>query len=282
MRNDIVLCILFYNNEEIADDCLSNIMSEVKPHIDLEVIALDNGSKDNTYSVMNRFQGIKVLRSEENGFFSGGANLLFDQCDARHVFFMSSDVFPDAQAFIEILGLVERSGDIGIAGSLSVLEDGSIERTAKRKMTPWVLHYKYGIFSQLSRLFGRAFARWYLYDDEGFPFNDSRDVDVIQDSFMYVNGSLLQKGLRYDKDIKLYFTEDDICSKVIQMGQRVVFCPASKVRHLGRKTVDPRNSDIWRMYVDDAMRYCQKYYPRHAGLLKQSIFLKRVTKKVLS
>ena len=281
MDKRVNLCVLFYNNKNIASTCLAHLEKEVIPNVDVDVIALDNGSTDGTYDIIKQFKGIRALRIEENRFFSGGANYLLDQCESEHVFFMSSDIYPERNVIPEIIKFVEERNDIGILGCRSILPDGSTEKTAKRFLNPWLLHLKYGAGSVFFKLFDKRFSKWYLYQEDGFPFDDYKEVDIVQDSFIYINGELVDKGLRYDENMRLYFTEDDICMRTRKLGHRVVFFKDVQVFHDAHSTVDFSDKAVWRMYLRDCVDFTKEYHGTHGSFLESAIRFKERIKSAV-
>jgi GT2 family glycosyltransferase len=182
---------------------------------------------------------------------------------------------------MRMVDFAESNPDVGLIGCSSILPTGVTERTAKKEMSPWVMHFQYGAGSQIARWCQGAFSRWYHYGSKGFPFSKPTEVDVIQDSFIYIKGELLQKGLRFDECMKLYFTEDDLCLNVKSRGYKVVFYPEVSVRHILQATLDQRDLKVWDMYLDDCVAYLCKYHGVHGKVLEACVRGKRTLKKVL-
>ena len=282
MRDKVTICVIFYNNRDLVGRCLSNIVEEVMPEIDCDVMALDNGSTDDTYEQIGKYGSVKAFRLEENRFFSGGANYLLDRCESKHVIFMNSDAFPEREAIPAMLQFARDNEKVGIIGCSSILPSGEVEGTAKKYLSPYMLHLKYGIGGPLAPLINKSFFEWYLYKKEGFPFGRPRKVDIVQDSFVYIKGELLRKGLRYDEALRLYFTEDDICWQAQQMGYQVYFLPDAKTGHLLQATLDQKEPSVWKIFQEDCVAYCKKHYGWHGDFLERSIKVKRTIKSFLN
>ncbi len=257
MKSRMELLILAYNNEKIIGETLENIGRGIVGNLECRVLVLDNGSTDHTFSVVRSFPFVEAFRVEKNRFFSGGANLLFDRCENEHAFFMSSDVNPTPEALRAMIHFAESVPDAGIVGCRSESADGKLERTAKRDASPLLAHFQYGMLSLLRPL-GRRVDRYYWYGNEGFPFAQPREVDVVQDSFIYIRGNLLRGGLRYDEEMKLFFTEDDLCQKARRLGYKVYFHREAAVRHWGQRTTDQNNGERQKIYWLDAGVYFRK------------------------
>ena len=273
MNNTVDLCILTYNNEDIISKTLDNVSEILSSDvgIDLKVHVLDNGSADNTSGVIANYPFVTHHKLVKNRFFSGGANFLFDKCCADHVFFMSSDVTPRSDALSKLLEFARANPDAGIISCPSILPDGAVEQTVKRRYTPLMMHLIYGVPRMVRRFRDRVREHYYYYD-EGFPFSEPREVEVIQDSFIYIRGELLRSGLRFDEAMRLYFTEDDICANVRNRGYKVYFFPGTQVGHLLQATTNQDGIGSRKIYMEDCLVYCSKYLGSlHRFLVKSNI-----------
>jgi GT2 family glycosyltransferase len=262
----IDICMLTYNNSNILEETLRNIESIVATKTNIRFLALDNGSTDKTFDILKSFPFVNAYRLEKNRFFTGGANYLFDRCEAVHVFFMSSDVKPRAETFEKIVDFVEANDNIGIVGCKSILRTGVLEFSAKRQPTPLLLHYLHGLPGRVRMLYDMAMDD-YLYKKNGFPFPNPKAIDVVQDSFIYINGQLIKNGLRYDTRMKLYYTEDEICFSVRKLGMKIIFFPNAEVEHISQATCNLGSKEISDIYLLDCKEYTLKYFGFFSYLL---------------
>ncbi len=280
-NKNISICILAYNNQSIIEATLLSIQKNILPYVDCNVYLLDNGSFDKTFEIAQSFKFLKIYRVQQNLYFSGGANYLFDICRSRHVFFMSSDVTPNADALTKIIEYAEGDNMAGIIGCGSRLRSGELESNTKRFTDPLWLHCLHGLFGVISPLYKKK-LEWYLYSREKASFQKQQEIDVVQDSFIWINGHLLTRGLRYDTQLRLYYTEDDICSQVRGMGYKVIYFKDAEVQHISQATANQRKKEINAIYVDDSLRFCYKHYGfLHWFLLKCDVAAMNIMRKIL-
>ncbi|MDF2377327.1 MAG: glycosyltransferase family 2 protein [Verrucomicrobiales bacterium] len=137
----VSVVVPFYNEEECVEFVLKEIV-ECQP--DAEVIAVDDGSSDKTWEIMQTVEGVTPLRLSENRGQSGAlfAGLNFASGDI--LVMLDGDGQNDPADIEKLLGLV-RSGDCDIA----------VGRRAKRQDT----------FSRkLASRIANTVRRWFIHD----------------------------------------------------------------------------------------------------------------------
>ena len=111
----IELSIITINYNGLKDTCE---LIETLPLDDasLEVIVVDNASKDDEASVIEqRFPQVKVIRSPQNLGFAGGNNIGIRAAQGRYLFFINNDAFLSHQTsdLRPLINRLESSDKIG-------------------------------------------------------------------------------------------------------------------------------------------------------------------------
>ena len=91
MHQECKLSIITINYNGLKDTCE---LLETLPLEDnsLEVIVVDNASKENEASIIEqRYPMVKVIRSPQNLGFAGGNNLGIKAAHGRYMFFLNND-----------------------------------------------------------------------------------------------------------------------------------------------------------------------------------------------
>lgn len=254
-KNKITVMVLSYNNFDLINKLISVFETKIIPHLSMRVIILDNGSQDNTKDCKINSSFIKIIRLDNNRYFSGGANYLFDQLETEHCFFMSSDITPNLKSFKLIINWIKENPTIGICGCTSKLRSGEIQQIAKPHLKLSQIHALHGCIQLFPFIKKRVIGSYLNYK----PSNKDTDF-VIQDSFIYLRGALIQKGIRYDEKMSLYYTEDDICKQVIKSGYGISILENCFVKHISGATADQSTKSVSRIYQKDAVSYVKKYY----------------------
>jgi GT2 family glycosyltransferase len=69
---DVSIIIVSFNTRKLTAECI-NCVKENSSGIDIEIIAVDNGSKDGSADMIETdFPWVKLIRLKENRGFSGG------------------------------------------------------------------------------------------------------------------------------------------------------------------------------------------------------------------
>jgi len=85
--------VVDHNGQEMTASCVSSLLAEVPPNVDLQVVVVDNGSARSVTESMARDPRVEVRRSDVNLGFAGGANVgLVDLDELDYVALVNNDV----------------------------------------------------------------------------------------------------------------------------------------------------------------------------------------------
>lgn len=119
MRNVPFVSILIvnFNGRHLLDECLSSLRNLTYPKKSYEVIVVDNSSSDDSIPfILKNFPEIKVVKSEENGGFTGGNILGFKQAKGEYIVLLNSDVRVDKEWLSSLVNTASDS-KVGIVSS---------------------------------------------------------------------------------------------------------------------------------------------------------------------
>ncbi len=92
MRKKVSIIIPYYNAEKTLKRCLDSVIKQTYPN--LEVLVINDGSKDNSQKVVNRYEKkypfIKLI-NKVNGGVSSARNLGLDLATGEYIMFLDSD-----------------------------------------------------------------------------------------------------------------------------------------------------------------------------------------------
>lgn len=97
--------IPIYNAEKYLQGCLESVYQQNLDQEDFEVIAINDGSIDGSFSILNAFQekysNLKIINTENKGV-ANARNLGLDIANGSYITFIDSDdqIFPDTLNFI--------------------------------------------------------------------------------------------------------------------------------------------------------------------------------------
>lgn len=108
MNNPLVSIIVpVYNTEKYISECLHSVTQQSYPHI--EIIAVDDGSTDNSLSILNEISAtdnrLKVF-SQRNQGVSAARNLALKKATGEYIMFVDADDWIDSSTIEECLQVI--------------------------------------------------------------------------------------------------------------------------------------------------------------------------------
>lgn len=249
MKIDIV--IPTFNQELFTIKCLESIRLHTR---DYRIVWVDNGStresREMVLAELSRHECYKSIWFEKNAGFVKAVNEGILNCTAEYVVLQNNDtvVTPGwIDRMIEAFSL----GGVGVAGPLTDTE-GSWQgwRNVKEKMLPDMKDLKDMSGEQVSDSLGRQYNGRYVevkmvaFFSSVFPRKVFEEVGLLDECF----------GLGFGDD-------DDFCTRLRNMGYRVLFVPSAFVFHHHRttfKSLYPME-DIRRMTEENIKLYKKKH-----------------------
>ncbi len=126
----ISIIVPVYNKAKYLDKCLNSVLEQT--YKDLEIILVDDGSKDNSLSICEdyakRDNRIKVFH-KENGGAASARNLGLDNSKGEYIGFVDADDFIDSSMYEELLALmVDNNLKMIDSGRRTISEDYKVLR----------------------------------------------------------------------------------------------------------------------------------------------------------
>jgi N-acetylglucosaminyl-diphospho-decaprenol L-rhamnosyltransferase len=224
----------------------------------LDVVVVDNSSTDGTRELVeSEFPGARVVTSENLGF--GHANNCGAiTCDAPYVLFLNPDTEILKGTFGELLAVMERQPDVGLAGVIQRIADGTTWPTVR-------------YFPSVTRALGEAFGseqwpgrlRWARERELDMTrYAVEFDCDWTSGSFMLARREALLAAGLLDERFFLQCEEPDLCLRIKSAGWRVRHLPSMTILHHGEPEINPR------MVAQEAYarrQYAQKHFSKPHG-----------------
>lgn len=223
-KTKTAVVILNWNGEKLLQQFLPSVITNTSLP-GTRIIVADNGSADASVSILKeKFPQVELLDLKQNFGFARGYNEALQYIDANYYVLMNSDVEVIdnwLQPAIEMLDGDETIGAIQ-PKILSYYQKDTFEYA--------------GAAGGFIDRFGFPFCRGRILDntekDEG-QYDQSCDIFWASGACLVIRASLFHKAGGFDGDFWAHMEEIDLCWRVKNMGYRIVFCPESKVYHLG-------------------------------------------------
>lgn len=194
-----------------------------------EVIVADNGSSDGSIEwIEQNFEGVRVIRLDQNYGYAGGYNKALEQVDADIFVLLNSDV-ETPQGWLEPL-VEELEADAKIAALAPKIR--SLEEPDK---------FEYagaagGYMDFLGYPFCRGRIMQSLEQDKG-QYNSSKQVFWASGACMVVRSDVFRQVGGFDADFFAHMEEIDLCWRMQSLGYKIISSPKSAVYHLGGGTL---------------------------------------------
>ena len=224
----ISFVILTWNSGQTIETCLQSIARICESQtIPYEILVVDNGSSDNTVSIINRNTQaipIRLIRLLKNRGTTVSRNLALHECTGDFICVIDSDAALLEGNFRDVANILTNDDSIGILAPKLILTDGTVQHSVRKFPSA------YGKFSRIPAIiFKLRLPKSDFYTE--FPFTLKTDVDYAISACWFFRRELLDTVGYLDERI-FYSPEDvDYCIRTWKKGKRVVYYPNFSVLH---------------------------------------------------
>lgn len=237
-----------------------------------EIIVVDNASRDGSAAmVRERFPDVHVIESGTNRWFTGGNNLGIRAAQGDYVLILNPDAIVRPGALHAMAAYLDSHPEAGAVTARQVFSDGTLQRNCSRLAGYTDLLLGYTLLGLLFRGLRDRRRREMWYAD--WKRDSDRVVEVAPDSALMVRRPILEQINAFDEDLKLYFTEDDICYRIRQTGGEVVYITAATIVHDEHASVSQVQRLATQVYFNDLIAFTRKYYGRLRAWLLAALIM---------
>ncbi|HNX75631.1 MAG TPA: glycosyltransferase [Candidatus Rifleibacterium sp.] len=197
----VSVIIPVYNAEATIGKTLHALLRQNKADFLLEIITVDDGSTDATPTILQGFQGIKVIRQMNAGPASA-RNTGARAATGDILAFTDSDTIPHPEWLDELIQPFSTASIMATAGTYTIANPGNRLAEVIQKEITW-RHARYGEFIEFGGTYNLA-VRKELFERIG-GFNET---------FRRASGE-----------------DNDFCYRILRQGHRIKYVPTAKVAH---------------------------------------------------
>lgn len=220
------IVILNYNGERLLKQFLPGVVA----HADgARVIVADNASTDASVAfIRSAFPGVGVIQLDNNYGFCGGYNRALLQVDADYYLLLNSDIEVTPGWLHPLVKWLDDDARVAAVQPkvLSFRERNKFEHA--------------GAGGGFIDSFGYPFCRGRIFEhvetDTG-QYDDDRAIFWASGACMLIRSKAFHQFGGFDEDYFAHMEEIDLCWKLHRNNQRVMYCGASKVFHVGAGTL---------------------------------------------
>jgi hypothetical protein len=250
--------VVNYNGGGKLVDCLQSVVERLPG--DSEVIVVDNASTDGSpEAAASRFPTVEVVRSPVNVGYGSGNNLGAASARGRSLVFLNPDTVAERGWLEALLEPLERSAGVGLATARIVLMD----QPSRINTCGNEVHVS-----------GLALCRGMGEPWDSFPV--AGDVAAVSGAAFAIRKDVFDALGGFDEDFFLYVEDTDLSWRARLAGWKVLYEPASVVRHHYSLRVTPS-----KVYLQERNRYqmllkCLRW-PTLVALLPALVLAEMVT-----
>lgn len=225
-----VISVNFNGGDKIVESIKSVASQNYK---NLEIIIVDNGSKDNSIEKIEKLKlnNIKILKLEKNLGFTTGSNIGVKNCNGKYFLILNNDAYLDSVNFIK--------------SSVDILENSEEKIIG---IFPKV------VFNWEQNIINSTYVKWHCrqlwYDDKNgkTDFNEEKSNKEVFGA-MFV-APIFKKKLwfkigGFDDTFFTYGEDFDVSYRANILGYEFLYCPSIKVKHDFRSSSKQDTNPLW-------------------------------------
>lgn len=259
---DISVIILTWNSENYINNCISSIFEDAYfSSISLEVVVVDNCSRDKTLEILQDLQKVYpflyIINLDKNYGTTFSRNIALKKCSGEYILIIDSDTEIKSGALAELINTFENNERIGIVAPRLLYPDGSIQPSFKKIPTATVKLLKVMPIKKLNEIG----TRLELYNEKFYKedFKDFFEPDYCISACWMVSRKAFDEVGLFDEHI-FYAPEDvDYCLRMWLKGWKVVYNPKAEVIHYAQR-VSHKNLKMTLVHAKGLFYYFMKYH----------------------
>jgi len=210
---EISILLVLFNRVELTLACLRALAENYAER--MEIIIVDNNSRDETTLLLDRLRGARIIRNAENHNFLLAVNQAAKEARGEYLLLLNNDAQILPGTLHCALKTIRSAPDIGAVGGRLILLDGTLQEAG-------CIIWRNG--SCLG--YGRGdnpFAPMYMF---------RRDVDYCSGAFLLTPRRIWEELGGFDERFKpAYYEETDYCTRLWERQLRVVYEPTAALLH---------------------------------------------------
>ena len=224
---DVTAVIVTWNSRELVRRCLAALDEHAPRGRSLEVIVVDNGSRDGTVDMLRRERpAVRVIANAENLGYTRANNQGIAVASGKFLLLINADAFLTPRAADRMLEALEADPGVAVVGPRLEFGDGSWQRwTAGRapSISAAANHYLF-----LERVSPTRFPGIYLGADTATDL----DVEWVSSACLIARADAVREIGGMDERLFTYMDDVDLCERLRGRGWRIRYVPSATVTHL--------------------------------------------------
>jgi GT2 family glycosyltransferase len=247
-RPRLSVILVLHNQAALTLDCLRSLAAGASA--ELETIIVDNNSTDSTAALLDRLEGVRILRNAENRGYAAAVNQGAAAARGELLLLLNNDAVLLPGTVAAAVGAVDEAADIGAVGGRVVLADGTLQEAGS-------IVWRDG--SCLG--YGRG------DDPNSGEYRFRREVDYCSGVFLLIRRAAFDAVGGFDESFfPAYFEDVDFCVRLRERGYRILYEPEAELRHWEFASSTDRDRAL-NLQLEASPRFLAKHATWLAGRL---------------
>ena len=232
MPRPVTIVILCWNHWDLTEQCLATL-HEKTDRSGVTVLAVDNGSTDETPSRLRRYDWVRVLTLPGNLGFVRGNNAGIAAADPKSdVVLLNNDIEITQDGWLdEMRRAAHAAPDVGVVGCRLAFPDGRLAHA--------------GTYILPDTLWGQQIGS---QEKDVNQYAATRDVEGIVFACAYLKREVLDAVGGLSEEYESYFEDTDFCLRAGVKGFRTVVCGAVTLVHREHGSTDDAPATFSRLF----------------------------------
>ena len=266
----VSIIILSWNTRDLLKKCLKSIPFYV------EIIVVDNGSKDGTIHFLNslKWPNVKVIRNKKNLGFAKGNNQGIKTATGDLIMLLNSDTIVQKGAIEKLVNFYQKQEDKKIAFSPLLLnKEGTIQEEYYMKFPNlWQILFYHHPFCRW--LFMKTPLKWRIISRIK---KESFEVEQLPGAALIAPKEVWQEVGGLDEDYQFLYEDVDWSWRAKKTGIKLFVLPEAKITHLGggswKKRLKSNSFEFYRDFFKAFLLFVRKNYGKEKEKLYRRALL---------
>lgn len=253
---DVSVVIVSYNVCELLDQCLSSVFA-AKERLRIEVIVVDNASKDDTVTrVRQKYPQVCLIANESNRGFAAACNQALMRGNGRYLMLLNPDTVVQHQALGSLVRFLDAHPDVAAVGPRLLNPDQTLQSSCRSFPNLWLHLFQALLLNRLIPKMDQV-PNWLV---EHWNHTRLREVDYVLGAALAVRRDVVRQVGLLDEHYFLYGEEKDWCYRMAECGHSTWYFPGAEVLHYGgQSTSQNRLRSLTHLYQGQ-LRFLNKHY----------------------
>ena len=222
----ISVVLVSYNTAEMTIDALSNLFLSAGD-FDLEVVIVDNASKDNSVELIKQhYPNITLIENKVNVGFGRANNQALEIIKGDYLLLLNTDAFVETDTLQKTIQYMGSDASCGLLGVRLLSRNGDLQPSCRFFPT------QFNLFAERTGL-NRLFPSVRMVDNLDTDYALTQECDWVPGCYYLLRKETINDVGLFDPLYFLYSEEVDHCFAIKNAGWKIVYFADASIVHIG-------------------------------------------------